>query len=216
MVVSNAVMLWRIKPLVIILCLIPLAFLVFDALTNNLGANPIEKITRRSGDWALRMLLITLAVTPVRILLQQPWLLRLRRMLGLFAFFYACLHITSYVVLDQFFAWDDIVKDIIKRPFITVGFIAFVLLIPLAITSTNKMIKRLGAVRWQRLHKLVYLIACLGVLHYFWMVKADLRSPLIHATILAMLLGYRVWVKRQQLVKQRLELGNKYPSVESG
>lgn len=216
MVVSNAVMLWRIKPLVIILCLIPLAFLVFDALTNNLGANPIEKITRRSGDWALRMLLITLAVTPMRILLQQPWLLRLRRMLGLFAFFYACLHITSYVVLDQFFAWDDIVKDIIKRPFITVGFIAFVLLIPLAITSTNKMIKRLGAVRWQRLHKLVYLIACLGVLHYFWMVKADLRSPLIHATILAMLLGYRVWVKRQQLVKQRLELGNKYPSVESG
>lgn len=216
MVVSNAVMLWRIKPLVIILCLIPLAFLVFDALTNNLGANPIEKITRRSGDWALRMLLITLAVTPMRILLQQPWLLRLRRMLGLFAFFYACLHITSYVVLDQFFAWDDIVKDIIKRPFITVGFIAFILLIPLALTSTNNMIKRLGAVRWQRLHKLVYLIACLGVLHYFWMVKADLRSPLIHATILAMLLGYRVWVKRQQLVKQRLELGNKYPSVESG
>lgn len=209
-------MLWRIKPLVIILCLIPLAFLVFDALTNNLGANPIEKITRRSGDWALRMLLITLAVTPMRILLQQPWLLRLRRMLGLFAFFYACLHITSYVVLDQFFAWDDIVKDIIKRPFITVGFIAFILLIPLALTSTNNMIKRLGAVRWQRLHKLVYLIACLGVLHYFWMVKADLRSPLIHATILAMLLGYRVWVKRQQLVKQRLELGNKYPSVESG
>ncbi len=212
MVVSNAVMLWRIKPLVFVLCLIPLAFLVFDALTNNLGANPIEKITRRSGDWALRMLLITLAVTPMRILLQQPWLLRLRRMLGLFAFFYACLHITSYMVLDQFFAWDDIVKDIIKRPFITVGFIAFVLLIPLAITSTNNMIKRLGAVRWQRLHKLVYLIACLGVLHYFWMVKADLRSPLIHATILAMLLGYRVWVKRQQLVKQRIDLVNKSPA----
>lgn len=212
MVVSNAVMLWRIKPLVIILCLIPLAFLVFDALTNNLGANPIEKITRRSGDWALRLLLITLAVTPMRILLQQPWLLRLRRMLGLFAFFYACLHITSYVVLDQFFAWDDIVKDIIKRPFITVGFIAFVLLIPLALTSTNKMIKRLGAVRWQRLHKLVYLIACLGVLHYFWMVKADLRSPLLHATILAILLGYRLWLKRKLLVKQRVDLGNKYPA----
>lgn len=212
MVFSNEVLRWRIKPLVFVLCLIPLAFLVFDALTNNLGANPIEKITRRSGDWALRMLLITLAVTPVRLLLQQPWLFRVRRMLGLFAFFYACLHITSYVVLDQFFAWDDIVKDIIKRPFITVGFIAFVLLIPLAITSTNKMIKRLGVVRWQRLHKVVYAIGCLGVLHYFWMVKADLRSPLIHATILAMLLGYRVWVKRQQLVKQRIDLVNKSPA----
>lgn len=212
MVFSNEVLRWRIKPLVFVLCLIPLAFLVFDALTNNLGANPIEKITRRSGDWALRMLLITLAVTPARLLLQQPWLFRVRRMLGLFAFFYACLHITSYVVLDQFFAWDDIVKDIIKRPFITVGFIAFVLLIPLAITSTNKMIKRLGAVRWQRLHKLVYAIGCLGVLHYFWMVKADLRSPLIHATILAMLLGYRLWVKRQQLVKQRIGLVNKSPA----
>lgn len=216
MVVSNTVMRWRIKPLVIILCLIPLALLAFDALSNNLGANPIEKITRRSGDWALRMLLITLAITPMRILLQQPWLLRLRRMLGLFAFFYACLHITSYVVLDQYFAWADIVKDIIKRPFITVGFIAFILLIPLALTSTNNMIKRLGAVRWQRLHKLVYLIACLGVLHYFWMVKADIRSPLLHATILAILLGYRLWLKRKLLVKQRLEVGNKYPSIESG
>lgn len=201
---SNDVVRWRIKPLVFVLCLIPLALLAFDAFANNLGANPIEKITRRSGDWALRMLLITLTVTPARLILAQPWLLRIRRMLGLFAFFYASLHITSYLVLDQFFAWDDIVKDIIKRPFITVGFVAFVLLIPLAATSTNNMIKRMGAVRWQRLHKLVYLIAGLGVLHFFWMVKADIRSPLIYALILVLLLGYRVWVKRQLLSKQRL------------
>lgn len=201
---SNDVVRWRIKPLVFVLCLIPLALLAFDAFANNLGANPIEKITRRSGDWALRMLLITLTVTPARLILAQPWLLRIRRMLGLFAFFYASLHITSYLVLDQFFAWDDIVKDIIKRPFITIGFVAFVLLIPLAATSTNHMIKRMGAVRWQRLHKLVYLIAGLGVLHYFWMVKADIRSPLIYALILVLLLGYRVWVKRQLLSKQRL------------
>ncbi|MCL5669583.1 MAG: protein-methionine-sulfoxide reductase heme-binding subunit MsrQ [Gammaproteobacteria bacterium] len=183
-----------VKPLVFAACLIPLAWLILLALTNQLGANPIEKFTRGLGDWALRLLLITLCVTPLRKLMGWNGLIKLRRMLGLFAFFYVCLHFLSYLVLDQFFAWDEIVKDIIKRPFITVGFIGFVLLIPLAITSTNNMVKRLGGERWRQLHRLVYLIGITGVLHYFWMVKADLRQPLWYAVALTLLLGYRLWL----------------------
>lgn len=183
-----------VKPLVFAACLIPLAWLILLALTNQLGANPIEKFTRGLGDWALRLLLITLCVTPLRKLMGWNGLIKLRRMLGLFAFFYVCLHFLSYLVLDQFFAWDEIVKDIIKRPFITVGFISFVLLIPLAITSTNNMVKRLGGERWRQLHRLVYLIGITGVLHYFWMVKADLRQPLWYAVALTLLLGYRLWL----------------------
>lgn len=183
-----------VKPLVFAACLIPLAWLILLALTNQLGANPIEKFTRGLGDWALRLLLITLCVTPLRKLMGWNGLIKLRRMLGLFAFFYVCLHFLSYLVLDQFFAWDEIVKDIIKRPFITVGFIGFVLLIPLAITSTNNMVKRLGGEHWRQLHRLVYLIGITGVLHYFWMVKADLRQPLWYAVALALLLGYRLWL----------------------
>lgn len=186
------------KPTVFVLCLIPVVLLVYQAVMDQLGANPIEAIVRTSGDWTLRFLLITLAVTPVRQLTGWQGVMRLRRMLGLYVFFYAFCHMLSYVVLDQFFAWDEIFKDIVKRPFITAGFTAFVLLIPLAVTSTNKMVKRLGGRRWKQLHKLVYPIAGLGVLHYLWMVKADIQNPVIYAAILVLLLGYRAWRQRRQ------------------
>jgi len=156
-----------------------------------LGANPAEFITRSTGDWTLRFLLITLAVTPVRMLTGWHWLLRFRRMLGLFAFFYSLVHLSSYVAFDHVFAVSEILKDIIKRPFITIGFTALVLMLPLAITSTNAMVKRLGARRWLALHRLVYVIAPLGVLHFWWMVKRDVTEPAIYAAILALLLAYR-------------------------
>lgn len=181
-----------IKPLVFILCLVPLALLGADAYGDRLGANPIETITRSTGTWTLVFLLITLSVTPLRRLTGVNTLIRLRRMLGLYAFFYACLHFAIYFWLDQFFDWSAIVKDIIKRPFITVGFFAFVLLIPLALTSTNAMVKRLGGRRWQLLHRLVYVIAIAGVVHYLWLVKKDITQPLIYAAVLSVLLGYRL------------------------
>ena len=200
------------KPMVFAACLIPLVILIIKALTGHLGANPIEATTRSMGDWALRFLLITLAVTPLKHLLKWDWLIRFRRMLGLFAFFYACLHFLSYAGLDQFFALDEIIKDVIKRPFITVGFTSFLLLIPLAITSTNKMIKRLGK-RWQPLHRLIYLIGIGGVIHYFQLVKADTRNPTIYAIILVILLSYRLWAKWIQnkgagYRYDRLKIGN--------
>ncbi len=175
------------------LCLLPLAVLVADAIADRLGANPVEAVTRGLGDWALRLLLITLAVTPLRKLSGWHWLLRLRRMLGLFCFFYAALHLAAYVWADQFFDWAAIFDDILKRPFITVGFIAFSLLVPLAATSSNAMIRRLGGRNWQRLHRLVYPAALLGVLHFYWMVKLDTREPLLYAAILAFLLGIRLY-----------------------
>jgi len=187
-----------IKASVFAACLIPLALLVWRGFSGGLGANPIEYITHATGWWTLSFLLITLLVTPLRRLTDLNWLLRLRRMLGLFAFFYVCLHFTTYIWLDQFFDWRGIVKDIAKRPFITVGFSAFVLLIPLAATSTNAMVKRLGARRWQLLHRLVYLIPSLGVVHYWWLVKKDITEPLIFAVLLAILLGARlVWRMRK-------------------
>ena len=191
-----------IKAFVFALCLIPLGHLVQGIVTDSLGANPIEAVTRGLGDWALRLLLITLAVTPLRRFTGLNWLLRLRRMLGLFTFFYATLHMLTYVWLDQFFAWDFILQDIVKRPFITVGFISFVLLIPLAVTSTNAMMKRLGR-NWSRLHRAVYAIAILGVLHFWWMVKADVREPALYAGILAVLLGLRLvwWGRARQSVR---------------
>ena len=183
------------KGVLFVLCLVPLARLVYGLLADTLGANPIEFITRDLGTWALNFLLVTLAVTPLRKLTGWGWLLRFRRMLGLYAFFYACLHLTSYLWLDQFFDWMEIFKDIIKRPFITVGMLAFLLLLPLAATSNNWMIRRLGGRRWQWLHRLVYPIAMLAVLHYFWLVKKDLTQPLIYAGILSLLLGARLFWK---------------------
>jgi sulfoxide reductase heme-binding subunit YedZ len=181
-----------IKPLVFVVCLLPLASLAVDAYRQALGANPIETITRSTGTWTLVFLLVTLTVTPARRLTGWNMLMRLRRMLGLYAFFYACLHFTTYVWLDQFFDWAAILKDVAKRPFITAGFTAFVLLIPLAATSTQGMMRRLGGKRWQTLHRLVYVIAIAGVVHYLWLVKKDIREPLIYAGVLALLLGYRL------------------------
>lgn len=181
-----------IKAAVFALCLLPLGRLGWLASSDSLGANPIEHITRATGWWTLAFLLITLTVTPARRLLSMPWLLRLRRMLGLFAFFYACLHFTTYLWLDQFFDWAAMLKDIAKRPFITVGFTAFVLLIPLAGTSTNAMVKRLGARRWQALHRTVYVIATLGVVHFWWLVKKDVTEPAWFAAVLSALLSARI------------------------
>jgi len=175
-----------------VLALLPLARLVVAAFTGGLGVNPIEFVTRSTGTWTLSFLLITLTVTPLRRITGWNWLIRLRRMLGLFAFFYACLHFITYVWLDQFFDPTAIVKDVVKRPFITVGFSAFLLLLPLAATSTHAMIRRLGGKAWQRLHYLVYLIATLGVVHYWWLVKKDVTKPMLFAFGLALLLGFRV------------------------
>jgi sulfoxide reductase heme-binding subunit YedZ len=174
-------------------CLSPMVILAWQALTDNLGANPIDEITDQTGIWTLRFLLITLAVTPARRLTGWNRLIRFRRMLGLFAFFYGSLHFMTYLWLDQFFAIEEIIADVMERPFITVGFASFVLLIPLAITSTTAMIKRLGGKWWQRLHRLVYAIAIGGVVHYLWLVKADIQQPAIYGSILGGLLAYRLW-----------------------
>jgi methionine sulfoxide reductase heme-binding subunit len=176
-------------------CLMPLAVLAGQALTHNLGANPIDEVTDQTGIWTLRLLLITLAVTPVRRLTGWNRLIQLRRMLGLFAFFYGSLHFSTYLWLDQFFVLEDIIADVKDRPFITVGFASFTLLILLAVTSTTGMIKRLGGKWWQRLHRLVYAIAIGGVVHYLWLVKADIQQPLLYGGILGGLLGYRLWDK---------------------
>lgn len=188
-----------VKPILFLLCLLPLARLLTLGVTDSLGANPIEFITRSTGTWTLVGLMVTLSITPLRRLTGRNELARYRRLLGLFAFFYACLHFTTYVWLDQFFDPAAIARDLLKRPFITVGFAAFVLLIPLAVTSTNAMMRRLGR-RWQSLHRLVYLIAVCGVLHYVWLVKKDLTQPLIYAGVLASLLVLRIpgvvaWLK---------------------
>lgn len=180
------------KILVFVSALVPLVWLVWDGYHGYLSPNPIEAITHRTGDWILNFLMLTLSVTPVRRLTGWHWLLRLRRMLGLFAFFYACLHFTTYIWLDQFFMMSEVVKDIAKRPYITVGFTGFVLLFPLALTSTNNMIKRVGAQRWRRIHRMIYVIAVAGVLHYLWLVKSDIRTPLTYAAILTTLLVMRI------------------------
>lgn len=180
------------KTVIFCLCLLPLGMQGWRFAHHQLGANPIEVITRSLGEWALLLLLLTLAMTPLRIALQQSWPLRLRRMLGLFVFFYALLHLSSYLWLDQFFDWPEIGRDIIKRPFITVGMLAFTLLIPLAVTSTQAMQRRLKR-NWVRLHRLVYAIAILGVLHFFWLVKADTARPVSLALALALLLFIRIF-----------------------
>ena len=182
------------KPLVFLICLIPFAWLVFRVSTQNLGANPQEALIRATGDWTLRFLCVVLAVTPLRLMTSTPQLARFRRMLGLFVYFYVVIHLLSYSWFDMGFDVADIAKDIYKRPFILVGFAAFVLLTPLALTSFNRAIKTLGAKRWQQLHKLVYLIAVLGVLHFFWMRsgKNNFNEVLIYAAVLSLLLGYRV------------------------
>jgi sulfoxide reductase heme-binding subunit YedZ len=176
------------KVAVFLLALVPLAWLA----THRLGPNPIETITHSTGDWTLRFLVLTLAVTPLRKLLGLPELIRYRRMLGLFAFFYGTLHFMTYLWLDKFFDAAEIIKDVGKRPFITAGFTGFVLLIPLALTSTAGSIRRLGGKRWRRLHRLVYVSALAGVVHYYWQVKSDIRAPLVYFALIAALLLWRI------------------------
>jgi len=191
------------KVAVFLACLVPLGLLGWDAYTQNLGANPIEKITHTTGDWTLRFLLITLSITPARKLLGIPSLVKFRRMLGLYAFFYGSLHFLTYIWLDKFFNLHEMLADVAKRKFITVGFTAFVLLIPLAVTSTAGWIRRLGGKRWQMLHRLIYITAICGVIHYLWLVKADIRKPLEYAAILTLLLSYRVVVWIIPKIKRR-------------
>src|ERR1700675_3589569 len=174
--------------------LIPLARLAWKGFHGGLGANPIEVITHSTGDWTLILILTTLSITPLRRLTTQYWLIGIRRMIGLFAFFYAFLHFLTYIWLDKFFDFHEMLKNIAKRPFITVGFSAFVLLIPLALTSTAWSIRRLGGRNWQRLHRLIYLTAFLGVVHYLWLVKADHTKPIEYGILLGILLAYRVGV----------------------
>jgi sulfoxide reductase heme-binding subunit YedZ len=189
------------KPLVFALALLPFAWLLYGAFTDQLGANPAEHLIRSTGDWTLRFLCLTLAVTPLRVVANTPAFARFRRMLGLFTYFYVVVHLLSYGWFDMGFEIEEIAKDIAKRPFILVGFSAFVLLTPLALTSFNRAIKALGARRWQALHKLVYVIAGLGILHFFWMRagKNNFAEVAVYAAILAVLLGWRVVHHLQQV-----------------
>lgn len=190
-----------VKPAVFAAALVPLGLLALAALSNGLGANPIEAITHTTGDWTLRFLLMTLAVTPLRWITGWNPLVRFRRMLGLFAFFYGVLHLLTYVVLDKFFAWHEMLRDVIHRRFIMVGALALTALVPLALTSTAGMIRRMGGRAWQALHRLVYLSAVAGVVHYWWLVKADISRPRAYAVVLGALFGVRLvvaWRRRQQ------------------
>lgn len=195
-------MLSRLKLAVFLACLFPFGQLLYYGFTDDLTANPIEFITRFTGSWALIFLLATLSVTPLRKLFGWNNLIKYRRMLGLFAFFYALLHFSTYMVLDHFFDFPAIVKDIIKRPYVTAGFTGFVLMIPLAITSTAAMIRRLGK-RWQQLHRLVYVAAIAGVVHFYWLVKADIRRPVQYGTVLLLLLGIRLAMKWAPIIAER-------------
>lgn len=177
--------------------LLPAALLAYWAWTDQLGANPIEAITHATGDWTLRFLLVTLAISPLRKALSLPQLIRFRRMLGLFAFFYGCLHLLTYLWLDKFFEFREIAADVLKRPFITAGVTSFLLMLPLALTSTTGWIRRLGGRRWQMLHRLIYASVAAGVIHYYWLVKSDVRLPLLYASIFVLLMIPRVlsWLR---------------------
>ena len=179
------------KVLVFVACLLPLCWAGWRAYNQNLTANPIEYITHFTGDWTIRFLVFTLAVTPLRKLLGLPDLIRFRRMIGLYAFFYGTLHFITYIWLDKFFDLAEMWKDIAKRPYITAGFTAFVLMLPLAVTSTTGWIRRMGGKRWQALHRLVYFSAAIGVIHYYWLVKSDIRLPAMYGALVGVLLGYR-------------------------
>lgn len=192
-----------IKPPLFLACLVPLAYYAWGAQTDTLGAEPIEALRRGLGIWALNFLLLTLTVTPLRKYSGWAWLGRLRRMLGLFVFFYVALHLITYLWLDQSFDGPAIARDIVKRPFIVVGMMAFLLLLPLALTSNAFALRKLGGHRWQELHRSVYLIALLAVLHHAWMTEAGAGVPLLYALILAALLGLRVWWRVQELRRQR-------------
>jgi sulfoxide reductase heme-binding subunit YedZ len=197
------------KVTVFVLCLGPVAVLTWKAFHDLLGANPVDVITRTTGRWTLTFLLVTLGITPVRRLTGMPWLIRFRRMVGLYAFFYGCLHLTTYVWLDKFFDVHEMLHDILKRRFITAGMTGWLLMLPLALTSTTGWIRRLGGKRWQKLHRLIYFSAAAGVIHFIWLVKADLQKPLTYGVILVILLAYRalMWVTaraKSKALKQQL------------
>lgn len=200
------------KPIVFVISLLPAIVLLLHAfeIGGSLGSNPVEMIQDTLGQWGLRFLLITLAVTPLRDWFDAPWLVMLRRMLGLFSFFYVLLHFLTWLILDQGLYWSGVLTDVVKRPFITIGFAALLLLIPLAVTSTKGMMRRLGK-RWKQLHRLVYVIVLLGVWHYWWQVKADIREPLIYLSIAVVLLGWRVWkyVRQRQTAERLSAAGQK-------
>ena len=194
---SSRQRLLAIKAAIWVCCIAPLLWLGWHVFTDQLGANPLEVVIRHLGEWGLQLLLVTLCMTPLRDLTNESWPIQLRRLLGLWSFAYICLHFVAYLWLDQFFDWTEIGKDIVKRPFITVGMLAVLALLPLAITSTRAMQRRLGR-RWKQLHRLVYIIVPLGTLHFYWLVKADTLRPLIFALCVGLLLGYRI-VRRQLL-----------------
>jgi len=181
----------RLKVVLFVACLLPVVWLSWAAFSGGLGANPIEALAKETGRWALRFLLLTLAVTPLRRLLRRPAIGTIRRMLGLYAFFYASLHLLNYVVLDLFFRWEEILADVVEKPFMTLGLTTFLLLLPLAITSTRDWQRRLGR-RWLQLHRLIYVAGISASIHFLWAVKADLREPLVYAGVLGLLLGYRL------------------------
>ena len=198
--ISNRQVSLIIKPVLFLLCLMPFVILLVAAINDNLGTNPVETLTHETGQWALRFLLIGLAVTPLRRLLKTAWLIKFRRMLGLFAFFYATLHFITYLWLDQFFDWHEIIIDIPKRPFITIGFVSLLLLLPLVLTSTNAMQRRLGK-KWLALHKLVYVIPVLVLIHFVWSLKVDYSEPLSYALVLILLLLMRLIYDRKKALQ---------------
>ncbi|HWP01065.1 MAG TPA: protein-methionine-sulfoxide reductase heme-binding subunit MsrQ [Methylococcus sp.] len=177
---------------VILLCLVPFASLVLGGLTHRLGANPVETITHSTGQWTLRLLLVTLSITPLRKLTGWHWLVQFRRTIALFAFFYACLHLSTYLLFEHSFDWEEIAQDTRKRPYVLIGFLSFAMLVPLAATSTHTMVKRLGGRNWKRLHRLAYLATAVGTLHYFWLVKRDVSGPGVYIVVLAALLCLRL------------------------
>jgi sulfoxide reductase heme-binding subunit YedZ len=190
-----------IKPALFVLCAVPFIQLLLGAFAvagASLGTNPVETVQDTTGQWGLRFLVITLAVTPLRDWFDAPWLVQLRRMVGLYAFFYVLLHVLTWLFLDQGLYWPVLIEDVVKRPYITIGMLAFLFLIPLAVTSTNAMMRRLGK-RWKTLHRLIYAIVLLGVWHFWWQVKADFREPAIYLAITLVLLGWRIWKLRQRL-----------------
>ena len=190
------------KAFVWALCLAPFLRLAWRIWHQDVTPNPVEFITHFTGDWALRLVVATLAITPLRKLLNVPELVRFRRLVGLFAFFYACLHFATYLWLDHDFDMPAIVKDVAKRPYVTAGFTAFVLMIPLAVTSTTGWIRRLSGKRWQRLHRLIYVTAIAAVVHYYWLVKSDIRLPLLYGALVALELGYRVAMRKPATVRR--------------
>jgi methionine sulfoxide reductase heme-binding subunit len=209
-------MIRALKITVFFACLIPAALLCWGLYQSNLGPNPVETITHTTGNWTLRFLLITLAITPLRKLTGVLWLIRFRRMFGLLAFFYVSLHFLTYIWFDQLFDVHAMLLDVRKRPFITMGFIAFLLLIPLALTSTTGWIRRLGGRRWQALHRLIYASAILGVIHYWWLVKADIRKPVEYGIILGILLAYRVVAWSWPAIKRKHSGTKTFPGQPAG